>query len=117
MADATPEGWSSRFRAWFRRYGMVTVLVPALIPIPMPLKVFVISAGVTGTSFPEFLGVVLVARTLRYFGEAWLGVRLGTDSTEFLKTHAWEFAASAALLFLALYAWINWKDRRRKRRL
>src|SRR6185437_9842254 len=72
MSAATPEGRSGRFREWFRRYGMVTVFVPALVPIPMPLKVFVISAGVTGTSFTEFVGVILLARGIRYFGEAWL---------------------------------------------
>ena len=96
-------------------HGMVTVFVPALVPIPMPLKVFVISAGVTGTSFSEFVGVVLLARSIRYFGEAWLGVRLGTESTAFLKAHALEFCLGALLLFAALYAWITWKDQRRAR--
>lgn len=94
---------------------MVTVFVPALVPIPMPLKVFVISAGVMGTSFSQFVGVVLLARSIRYFGEAWLGVRLGTESTAFLKTHALDFCIMALALFVALYGWIRWKDRRRER--
>lgn len=115
MSAATPEGRGGRFREWFRRYGMVTVFVPALIPIPMPLKVFVISAGVTGTSFSEFVGVVLLARSIRYFGEAWLGVRLGAESTAFLKAHALDFCIAALVLFVALYAWIRWKDLRRTR--
>jgi membrane protein DedA with SNARE-associated domain len=117
MSAATPEGRSGRFREWFRRYGMVTVFVPTLVPIPMPLKVFVISAGVMGTSFPEFVSVVLVARMIRYFGEAWLGVRLGTGSAAFLKTHALDFVLAAVLLFAALYGWIRWKDSRRRKRL
>ena len=116
MNTAAPAGSGGRFREWFRRYGMVTVFVPALVPIPMPLKVFVISAGVMGTSFAEFIVVVLAARVIRYFGEAWLGVRLGTESTAFLKSHAWEFAAAAALLFAFLYAYVSWRDRRRARR-
>jgi membrane protein YqaA with SNARE-associated domain len=115
LSAATPEGRGGRFREWFRRYGMVTVFVPALVPIPMPLKVFVISAGVTGTSFSEFVGVVLLARGIRYFGEAWLGVQLGTESTAFLKTHALDFCIAALLLFVALYGWIRWKDQRRAR--
>ena len=28
-----------RFREWFDRYGLVTVFIPALLPIPLPLKV------------------------------------------------------------------------------
>jgi membrane protein DedA with SNARE-associated domain len=111
MARAAPEGRAAKFRRWFRRYGMVTVFIPALIPIPMPLKLFVISAGVTGTALAEFIGVVLVARILRYFGEAWLGVTLGRESTAFLKSHTWHFVAGAVMLFLVLYAVIRIRDR------
>jgi membrane protein YqaA with SNARE-associated domain len=115
MSAATPQGRSGRFREWFRRYGLVTVFVPALVPIPLPLKVFVISAAVTGTSFSEFLGVILLARSFRYFGAAWLGVRLGTGSGAFLKSHTLDFTVVALLLFVGLYGWIRWKDRRRAR--
>ncbi|HTA45526.1 MAG TPA: VTT domain-containing protein [Bryobacteraceae bacterium] len=114
MNKAAPQGRGAKFREWFRRYGMVTVFVPALIPIPMPMKVFVISAGVMGTSFVEFFLIVLAARTLRYFGEAWLGVTLKHESTAFLKTHAWLFVAGAAGLFLSLYLFIHLRDRRRR---
>jgi membrane protein YqaA with SNARE-associated domain len=112
MNKAAPEGRGARFREWFNRYGMVTVFVPALMPIPMPLKLFVISAGVTGTSLAQFVTVVVVARTLRYFGAAWLGVTLGSQSAGFLKAHAWMFAAAAAGLFLALYGFILLRGRR-----
>jgi membrane protein YqaA with SNARE-associated domain len=115
MSKAAPEGRAAKFREWFRRYGMVTVFVPAMVPIPMPLKLFVISAGVMGTSMTEFVSVVLVARVLRYFGEAWLGVTLGRESTAFLKTHAWMFAAGAVVLFAALYGFILVRDRSRRK--
>jgi membrane protein YqaA with SNARE-associated domain len=111
MSKAAPEGRAAKFRQWFRRYGMVTVFIPALIPFPMPLKLFVISAGVTGTAIVEFIGVVLVARILRYFGEAWLGVRMGRESTTFLRSHTWHFAIGAVALFLVLYGWIRLRDR------
>ena len=113
MDKAAPEGRAMRFREWFRRYGMVTIFVPALTPIPMPLKLFVISAGVMGTSFGEFIGVILVARTLRYCGEAWLGIRLGRESTRFLTTHAWYFIGAGLALFLILYGFIRIRDRAR----
>lgn len=117
MNKAAPAGRGAKFREWFKRYGMVTVFVPALMPIPMPLKLFVISAGVTGTALTEFIAVVVLARTLRYFGAAWLGVTLGRESTDFLKTHAWDFVAGAVVLFLALYSFILFRDRRFKSRL
>lgn len=113
MDRSASEGRSAKFRTWFKRYGMVTVFVPALVPvIPMPLKLFVISAGVLGTPLAEFVGVVLTARVVRYFGEAWLGIRLGQDSSKFLTAHAWDFLAGALLLGAALYGFILWRDRR-----
>ncbi|HXJ39889.1 MAG TPA: VTT domain-containing protein [Bryobacteraceae bacterium] len=98
---------AARFRRWFRRYGMVTVFVPALMPIPMPLKLFVISAGVLGTSWREFISVLVTARILRYFGEAWLGMQLGAESTTFLKDHVLYFVFGAAVLALMLAGFIR----------
>jgi membrane protein DedA with SNARE-associated domain len=111
MDKAAPEGRGAKFRDWFRRYGMITIFVPAMIPIPMPLKLFVISAGVMGTAFTQFLTVTLIARTIRYFSLAWLGVTLGRDSAGFLKSHAWMFAAGAVALFVALYGFVMFRNR------
>ena len=111
VSGSNPSGRSARFRQWFHRYGMVTVFVPALVPIPMPLKIFVISAGVLGTSLGEFVSVVLIARIFRYFGEAWLGMRLGVQSGDFLKTHVWHFIGTAIVLAALLYGFIRWRDR------
>ena len=38
-------------RAWFLEYGLLTVFVPAFVPvIPMPVKIFILSAGALGVS-------------------------------------------------------------------
>ena len=103
MEKGVSEGRAVRFSRWFRRYGLLTVFVPALMPIPMPLKLFVVTAGVMGTRRSSFVLVILGARVLRYFGEAWLGVMLGRDSTHFLTTHVWQFAGGAVGLFVVLY--------------
>lgn len=113
MNKAAPEGRAAKFREWFRRYGMITVFVPALLPIPMPLKLFVISAGVFGTSYARFMSVVLVARIGRYFGEAWLGVALGRESASFLRAHVVAFGIGAVVLSAVLYLFIFLGDRRR----
>lgn len=100
-----------RFRAWFQRFGLLTVFIPALIPIPMPMKFFVITAGVFGTPLAEFLGVVFLARIIRYFGEVWLGITLGHESGSYLKTHVWQFTGSAVALFALLYGLLLWRHR------
>ena len=116
MAKAAPEGKAGKFREWFQHYGMITVFVPALMPIPMPLKLFVISAGVLGTSRVEFVAVVFAARFVRYFGEAWLGITLGRESAAFLRTHVGQFGLGALLLFAVLYLFVLVRDRRRSSR-
>lgn len=91
-----------RFRLWFRTYGLITVFIPCLLPIPMPLKVFVLSSGALGVNPRKFLLTVLAARIPRYFGLAFLGAQLGENSGEWLKQHAWHVAAFAILLAAAL---------------
>ena len=46
----------------FRRHGILSVLVPSLMPPPMPFKIFVLAAGVSGMSTFDFL-VAVATRT------------------------------------------------------
>ncbi len=97
-------GKRQRFREWFGRYGLFTVFVPAVTPIvPLPLKIFAISAGALRTSFVKFLGVILSARVIRYFGLAYLGLQLGKDAEGFLRRNGWTLAGAALLVGAALY--------------
>ena len=103
-----------KFGQWFDRYGLVTVFIPTLLPVPpLPLKAFVVSAGVMRTPFSQFLAVVLAARVLRYFGEAYLAVRLGQDAHGFLLRNGWTMTAVALALGFALFGLIWLNDRRR----
>jgi len=111
MKVEAPEGFRPRFRKWFNRYGLVTVFIPALVPIPMPMKFFVVCSGAMGTSSYYLLGTILVARTLRYGGEAYLGVQMGEHSKSFLSDHRWEFLLFAAILGGCLYLLIRLSER------
>jgi membrane protein YqaA with SNARE-associated domain len=106
-----------RFKAWFLEYGLVTVFVPAVVPIvPMPMKVFVLSAGALGVSIWIFSAVLVVARSIRYFVIAWMGLRLGNQTLPYLGHHIGQLAALAVGLFAGLYVLIMLLDRRRKLR-
>jgi membrane protein YqaA with SNARE-associated domain len=115
LAKSLQPGKAHRFRLWFQRYGLITIFIPALLPIPMPLKLFVASAGALGTSMRAFLGVVALARVLRFFGGAWLGVTVGESSAGFLRSHTWQFVDAAVVLFLALYLLVRVNDHWRGR--
>jgi membrane protein YqaA with SNARE-associated domain len=100
----TSSARGNRFRAWFHEYGLLTVFVPAFVPIiPLPLKIFIISAGALEESVVTFSSVLLAARIPRYFFLAWLGTRLGTDTLPYLRQHIWELVLLACGLFVALY--------------
>jgi membrane protein YqaA with SNARE-associated domain len=104
-----------RFRDWFQRYGLLTIFIPTMLPIPLPLKIFVISAAVCRTRLRDFIFVIVLGRVIRYFGEAWLGMKLGEDSAHFLRAHTWHLLAGAAVLFEVLYLLLVFNERRRKR--
>ncbi|MGA3074244.1 MAG: VTT domain-containing protein [Bryobacteraceae bacterium] len=114
VKDAQP-GDKQRFRKWFERYGLLTIFIPCMLPIPLPLKVFVISAAAIGTPLRTFVLVILLGRAIRYGGEAYLGVVLGEGSGAYLRAHTWHLVAGAVALFAALYALLMLTERRRKR--
>jgi uncharacterized membrane protein YdjX (TVP38/TMEM64 family) len=93
----------------------LTIFIPAMLPIPLPLKVFVISAAALRTPLRDFVLVIVLARCIRYFGEAWLGVKLGQESVQFLRAHVWSLLAAAMVLFAMLYGLLMLNERRRRR--
>jgi membrane protein YqaA with SNARE-associated domain len=104
---------SSRFREWFHRYGLLTVFIPAAVPIlPLPLKFFVVSAGVLRMPRVRFLLVIAVSRVLRYFGDAYLGLKLGEDAQGFLQRNGWTLLGVAIGMGLALLWLLRWMERR-----
>jgi membrane protein YqaA with SNARE-associated domain len=115
LAQSQQPGKAQRFRLWFERYGLITIFIPALLPIPMPLKLFVASAGALGTRMRSFLGVVALARILRFGADAWLGIAVGESSAGFLKAHTWHFLIAAVVLFFALYLLVRVNDHWRGR--
>ena len=103
LAKYTAAGRGRRFRTWFLRYGLITVFIPAFLPIPiLPLKVFAACAAAMGVPRMRFLLVLLLARVPRYLALAYLGAQLGEHSGLWLKSHVWHLVALAALLAAAL---------------
>jgi membrane protein YqaA with SNARE-associated domain len=103
-----------KFQEWFRRYGLLTVFVPAVVPfIPLPLKVFVISAGAFRTRFATFMAVIAAARVIRYLGVAYLALQLGADARGFLTHNAWTIVGVVIGVAYLLYLAMRWSERRR----
>lgn len=99
----TSHGRGARLRAWFQEYGLLTVFIPALVPIPLPLKIFILSAGALQVPPARFLIVFGAARILRYLMLAWLGIRLGAQTWPYIRAHLWQLTLLSAAMFLVLY--------------
>ena len=97
------------YRRLFEKYGVLVIMVPALLPPPAPFKIFVLLAGVAGLPAWQFLIAVSVARFVRYFGEGLLAVYYGEQAVNFLHENAKPIGlvlASVALVGgLAFFAW------------
>ena len=50
----------------FQKYGLLVVVVPALLPPPAPFKIFVLLAGVAAIPVWQFTTAIFIARFVRY---------------------------------------------------
>jgi membrane protein YqaA with SNARE-associated domain len=98
----------------FRRYGIMAVLIPSLLPPPMPFKIFVLLAGAAGISLGRFTVAIVIGRGIRYFGEALLAVWYGDQAMIFLAENGRAVSLSLAVLCTAgLGGYLLWQKTRR----
>ena len=100
-----------KFRRWFAHYGLVTIFVPSISVIPMPLKAFVACAGVLGIRPGPFALTILLARIPRYFFLAWLGQEMGEHALDWIKAHTFQFGLALVGLALVLYLLTRFANR------
>jgi membrane protein YqaA with SNARE-associated domain len=81
----------------YQRFGLLAVVVPALLPPPVPFKVFVVLAGAASVAPWRFGVAVAVGRGIRYFGQGYLAVLYGDEALSFMKTHGTEIGIGLAV--------------------
>jgi len=69
----------------YARFGILALAIPALLPPPMPFKIFVATAGALQFPRRRFLLTILLARSLRYYAEGTLAVFYGERVLRFSK--------------------------------
>src|SRR5205807_9826526 len=90
----------------YARFGILALVVPALLPPPMPFKIFVATAGALQFPRRRFLVTILLARSLRYYTEGTLAVFYGERVLRFLRDNGVLIVSAATGLFviaLAIY--------------
>lgn len=84
----------------YQRYGLLAVVVPALLPPPVPFKVFVLLAGAAAVPPWRFGLAVVIGRGIRYFGQGYLAVLYGEQAADFMKAHGAAIGIGLAALAL-----------------
>ena len=99
----------------FRRYGLLAVIVPAFLPPPTPLKLFVLLAGFAGVKPLAFALGIAIGRAFRFGGEGWLAYKYGPQATQYIQENLGTASVVAAGIVLVLgIAVIVWRRRSRQ---
>jgi membrane protein DedA with SNARE-associated domain len=80
----SPENIARVERA-YARFGILALAIPALLPPPMPFKIFVATAGALEYPRWRFMLTIMLARSLRYYVEGTLAVFYGEQVIDFLR--------------------------------
>lgn len=90
----------------YARFGIFALAIPALLPPPLPFKIFVATAGALQFPRRKFLLTILIARSLRYYTEGVLAVFYGERVLRFLKDNGLlivSLVAGVCVIGLAVY--------------
>src|ERR1051325_6014004 len=90
----------ARVERAYARFGFLALAVPALLPPPMPFKIFVATAGALEYPRWRFLLTVMVARSVRYFVEGALAVFYGERVLRVIRANGLVILSVAATLIL-----------------
>src|SRR5215510_596881 len=90
----------ARVQRWYQRHGVLAVIIPSLLPPPTPFKVFVLSAGTFGISWPKFLTAVVIGRGIRYFSEGILALLYGSAAIQFVQENFGKIGLVVAIVIV-----------------
>lgn len=90
-------------RHWVEQNGFVGMLLAALLPPPVPFKVFVFAAGVFEVPLGSFTLAIFIARVLRYFTVGYLAMRFGHYALPYLAQHKLQVAVIVAAFVVISY--------------
>ena len=102
-------GTVDRALASFRRFGIMAVLIPSVLPTPAPFKIFVLLSGVARIPVTRFVAAIAIGRGARYFVEGLLAVWYGEQAMVYIRENGTPVAlAIVALLVAGLGGYLLW---------
>jgi membrane protein YqaA with SNARE-associated domain len=93
----------ARLRRQYEKYEAFTLVLPAMVPLPLPMKLSVIAAGVFKVRLERFLIAILFGRVVRYFGIALVARYYGEAAWAFIRQNALAVGLGVAVLLGGFY--------------
>src|ERR1051325_1727992 len=96
----------------YERFGFFAIAIPAILPPPLPFKIFVATAGALEYPRWKFLLTVMIARSLRYYVEGILAVFYGRRVLLFLRDNGLvivSIVATIGLIAAIIYLVVKWR--------
>jgi membrane protein YqaA with SNARE-associated domain len=97
----------------YERFGFLAIGLPAILPPPLPFKIFVATAGALEYPRWKFLVTVMLARSFRYYLEGILAVYYGRRVLIFMKDNGLvivSIVGTLVLIALVIYL-VVWMHR------
>ena len=94
----------------YERFGFLAIGIPAILPPPLPFKIFVATAGALEYPRWKFLLTVMIARSFRYYVEGILAVYYGRRVLLFMKDNGLiviSIVGTVVLIGLIIYFIVN----------
>ncbi|MCI0387795.1 MAG: VTT domain-containing protein [Acidobacteria bacterium] len=92
-----------RVKEIYRKWGVIALVIPALLPPPMPFKIFVVAAGALNYPVARFATVIMIARMARYYFWGWVAFFFRDEVLkilDWLESHIIEILAVIIALFI-----------------
>lgn len=96
----------------YERFGFFAIAIPAILPPPLPFKIFVATAGTLEYPRWKFLLTVMIARSFRYYVEGTLAVFYGRRVLSFMRDNGLvivSVVAGLVLVGVVVYTLVNRK--------
>ena len=102
---------AERVRMQFEKYEFASLVAAGLLPPPMPLKAFVLAAGVVEVNLAKFVASLALGRGIRYVIEGYLAYKYGEQLIFIMKKQGMKighiFMGIAALVAVVMW----WRQR------
>ena len=98
---------------WYKKYGILAVMIPSILPPPMPFKIFVLFAGAFRIGVGRFIIAVAAGRGFRYFLEGFLAVKYGEAAKDYMhQNYPYIALGVVALIFISALLYFLYRRNR-----